>query len=78
MAAMDNLTAGADNLLLDSMGVDPNQRMLVVEEPDDCTLFEKRFADFIVQRAGFHGVTSVRRSPALIADPGDFPGTFCR
>ncbi len=73
MATMDNLTAGADNLLLDSMGIGPDQRMLVVEEPDDCTLFEKRFADFIVQHAGFHGVTSVRRSPALVADPKDFP-----
>lgn len=72
MATEDNLAVGADNLLLGSVGVHPDQRMLVVEEPDDCTLFEKRLADFIVQRAGFHGVTAVRRSPALIADPRDF------
>ena len=73
MATMDNLTAGADNLLLRSMGVRPDQRMLVVEEPDDCTLFERRLADFVIHRAAFHGVAAVRRSPALIADPGDFP-----
>ncbi len=73
MATMDNLTAGADNLLLRSVGIRPGQRMLVVEEPDDHTLVERRLADFIVHRAGFHGVTAARRSPALTADPGDFP-----
>ncbi len=70
---MDHLAIGADNLLLRAMGVCRGQRILVVAEPDDETLFDKRLVDFIIDRAIGHGVTAVRQSPALVADPKDFP-----
>ncbi|MBX2878658.1 MAG: hypothetical protein KTR32_01940 [Granulosicoccus sp.] len=64
-----------DNLLVNCVGGEPNQHLLIVEEPESEDMYEPGIGSLIAERAKRMGLTVSAIAPDLVKETADIPMT---